>query len=686
MIIVDSSDRSERALDAQIVFASQLSTLGCQVAIDDSTISHPLGVEQSYQIAAYLAEITADQIERVVVLVSGPILAPTLTTLRSYRLNPGVDICLIGRFDSRQAQIDVGSAVAYATGREPLIVNLKDWQKKSIHPGSPFPQIASRVAPKAGSGATRITLVLAPDALALTDTQRAIAALQHSRAFTLQIIAATEQSEPPLLVPHHGLALFKPDALLPAQFAAMTDVLAVYDCNATADRIVALCLDVIQSGRVVLDCTGNGDIVASGAPALRGPKELSALGVYLDSVVLNNLDEIRRQVGKDSWLRAHSTDLLQGALSLKPAIADPLPSAPARTVFFPTNGNGLGHASRCLLIADAMKPGVDPVFAAFPSCVPLIEDRGYACLPLVQRSHGHSGPHAHDLINHLRFGRSLARGDRFIFDGGDVPHSVSTVIWEKALAAIWIRRGLWQPGQIDAARMARHEAAFRRVIVPLEAFDELNDDYSHGAKICRVGPIVNAPRLDAIDPPLRDTVAAAFGCKAQELVITMLGGHVFNIDRVAQTQAICNVMERRKNALHLVLVWPGSRVSPSLYNWSNTHVVQTRHALDLCRSADLVITAAGYNSFHECLYHHVPAIFMPQIAPFMDDQERRARAASDRGLAETVLPNELLRLEREILAFLDQGKATDIRRKLAATILPAQGTKDAAALIEGLAP
>ena len=63
-------------------------------------------------------------------------------------------------------------------------------------------------------------------------------------------------------------------------------------------------------------------------------------------------------------------------------------------------------------------------------------------------------------------------------------------------------------------------------------------------------------------------------------------------------------------------------------------------------------------------------------------QERRARSASERGLAETVLAHQLFQLEREVAAFLDDGKAVTIRATLQSTVLPPRGNVAAARLIE----
>jgi len=82
------------------------------------------------------------------------------------------------------------------------------------------------------------------------------------------------------------------------------------------------------------------------------------------------------------------------------------------------------------------------------------------------------------------------------------------------------------------------------------------------------------------------------------------------------------------------------------------------------------------------MYAAVPTIFIPQSAPYLDDQEKRARAASDRGLAVLVLETDMMSLGREVNAFLDAGKASDIAAAHAEIALPDIGNKRAAALIE----
>jgi UDP-N-acetylglucosamine:LPS N-acetylglucosamine transferase len=225
------------------------------------------------------------------------------------------------------------------------------------------------------------------------------------------------------------------------------------------------------------------------------------------------------------------------------------------------------------------------------------------------------------------------------------------------------------------------ERAFSKVIVPAEAFGELNADYSFGDHVTKVGPIVRQHKLNSAQiEELRGRLVDQFDRRIDTLVVTMLGGGVAS-ERTAQIQLLCSVLEQRENCVHLIVAWPNAFVSNGLYGWKNSRVIQTHRALDLCQAADLTVSAAGYNSFHEILYAQVPAILIPQSAPYMDDQERRARAAVERGVAGFVQESELLNLEREVRAFLDNGKADEVRNVLSKENLPAPGNKAAAELI-----
>ena len=129
----------------------------------------------------------------------------------------------------------------------------------------------------------------------------------------------------------------------------------------------------------------------------------------------------------------------------------------------------------------------------------LVKSQGFDVMPLVGRSQLHAQSHEHDLANYLRL-RALCAGARtLVFDGGYVFDSVYRTVLEGSVSGVWIRRGLWQGSQDNSVALDR-EKAFERVIVPSEAFEELNQPYSRGDHLFTVGPVVQTVTLSPAIP------------------------------------------------------------------------------------------------------------------------------------------------------------------------------------------
>ncbi|MFQ5623196.1 MAG: glycosyltransferase [Paracoccaceae bacterium] len=687
MILIEAGARDARSFEAKVQFARQLSERGHPVIVSEATMPDEMIRTQSYEAVPFLGDTSDARISRVLVIGAEEISDDLLASLHGYRLAPGIPVTAIGRYASAQARIGAQSKLAFALGFEPEMVDLASIQPRPILETSVAPLFASSLpAGKSDAGPLRLFLVIPKDLLEDPSTLPSVAMLSNLAGFDCDVITAGFGKERIRTSQYTTISAFGYSELPPQTYAALADVAAIFGPNVPGERMAAFTLDLMRKAGVVIDCTDSGALVASGAPAVRGPNDLASLAPFLQTVIPTNKEMIGREAAADPWLGDNSFETLEKALSLAPAGRRPggaKRTRKPRTVFVPTNGVGLGHAQRCSLIAAAMRKPADACFAAFPSCVGMLQSKGFDCLPLVQKSDRHCEPYANDLLNYLRLGQILRPGDKLIFDGGYVFDSIYRTALERRLAAVWIRRGLWQPGQANQMALER-ERAFGLVIVPDEAFDELNRDYSFGRHVRNVGPVVQEAALSpgAISE-LREQLKVRFGHDFEKLVVTMLGGGTA-ADRSVQIRTLCARFDARPDCLHLVVVWPNAGIAADLYGWTNTRIVRTRKALELCQASDLVVSAVGYNSFHEILYHRIPAIFVPQMAGYMDDQERRARAASERGLAVTVLSRELLMLDREVAAFLDDGKALDMRKNLAAVALPETGTAAAARLIEGV--
>src|SRR4029434_9623309 len=79
-----------------------------------------------------------------------------------------------------------------------------------------------------------------------------------------------------------------------------------------------------------------------------------------------------------------------------------------------------------------------------------------------------------------------------------------------------------------------------------------------------------------------------------------------------------------------------SEIAESNRTGGSVHVVRDFPLSRRFRAFDLAVSAAGYNSFHELLRFGIPTLFIPNQDTALDDQQGRARFASDRGLAHMI--------------------------------------------------
>ncbi len=697
MICLMPAEQSPAMIDACLNLARQLAAAGQTVRLDAALLPADLPRGQKYEATVHAADPLAGPPVGQCLVVGAERLTPEATN-RLRQLTQAkllAPVVAIGRYAEPGSRFATQAKLAYATGAEPVMVDLDQLLGPPVMAGCATPALCPTPPPaRAGGGPTTVLVHATAERLANAVVLQALSVLRLQPGLRVIILPETGGHDRLKDGPEAALSPTDSCELAPDGFANLADAAAFFDAPAGDERLAGIMVAMIGQGKPVLDCTEARTLHATGAPVLSGPDEPGALWPYLERTVLPNLGEIARFITASPWFERHSLLRFLRAAGITPVIAAPDPKRgnlapsegepdPRRTIFLPTNGVGLGHAQRAVLIAGAMHEA--PVaFAAFPSCVPLIQDHGFDCLPLVQKSPDHADPYANDILNYRRLTRHVTADDLLVFDGGFLFESVVRIIAEKNLRAIWVCRGLWQAAQMeDHRRLQRGRAAlFQRIIQPLEAFEELNEPIHYGSPVRAVGPVVqDAPVPVGVAQQVRRALALGLGRDFGELVVTMLGaGHA--ADRSAQTQALCAFFERRPDCLHLVVTWPGAPIPPGLFAWQNTRVVQTRRALHLAQVADMAVSAAGYNSFHELLYHAVPTIFIPQMSPIMDDQVRRAGAAARRDLAVAVEPEELLRLSREVHAFLDDGKAAAIRARLRAHTLPPRGTAAAAALIK----
>lgn len=679
MLLCETAREGGPAFEDLAIFADRLAALGLPARIAAAAVPEQPSLNLQFDLAPLLHDGEAGPGDTLVLLAADALDDAGLARLRRLAGAGGsLAARAFGAFARAQTALGVRARLSYVLGREPELFDLGAGSRTAPVFGVPRDPVVRPAVPR--------LLLVGPD---LRDPAQAavLRALAPRRGLAVTVVTDSRSKREWIAENRHTVPVFAYGEAAPLTLADRSDLAVFFSRIEGSYRLQALAADMLVAGTPVLDGSAGHVNAADSDAFVPAPQGLVGLDGFLDAEILPNLARIGENVAASRAAAAARPDHVLAFLGAAP----PREAARRRrrpgpaggsVVFMPTNGVGLGHAQRCTLIARALAPERPrPVFAAFPSCTALVKAQGFDVMPLIGRSRLHARSHEHDLANYLRL-RGLAAGARaFVFDGTYVFDSVYRTVLDRDIAGIWIRRGLWPREQDNAIALDR-EKAFARVIVPEEAFEELNTAYSRGPHLHPVGPIVQALDLDdAGRAAIRSELAARYDRPFARLAVTLLGGGVAAA-RGSQIQALCGLFERRSDTLHLVVLWPNATLEPGWFGWRNTRVVRTGRAAVLAAAADVAVTAAGYNSFHEALYNRVPAIFVPQTAGFMDDQRARARAASERGLAAMVEPEALMTLERLVARHLDDGEGEAVRARLATAELPAPGTARAAALIE----
>ena len=684
MLWCETAGSNAKDVEDLAVLACQLRSAGVEVGISsDSAASASMPRNAQYDLAPFLVDGAAQQGDRLLLVEAHRLDETAIVRLRRLAGEVPLAALAYGDFTQPQAAFSVRAKLAYTLGAEPEIAG----QHADASDPSALALPLFGVHRGGGPSLRPRVLLIEPD-LQDDAEARALVALTLQRSIDVAVLTdgATKRSWQKRM--GFGVPVYHYGENQPVWLAERAEFFACFVDPDKNYRLWCLLANAARAGSVCMDATLGHVVHQKGLPSVPAPPSVATLREFLLGEMLPGQARIGRDIriglqngrfSSEPWVLRFGQK--ERANATIPERSDQHRS---RIVFMPTNGVGLGHAQRCAMLAkeiDAARH--QAVFAAFPSCVGLCRRAGFETMPLVARSTAHAEEHANDLVNFGRIRSLSENAEAFVFDGGYVFSSVYRTILENRLRAVWMRRGLWQPTQDNSISLDR-EKVFERVIVPSEAFDELNAHYSRGDHVFEVGPIVRQVKLTSEQrETLRQRLRERFEVDFQRLIVTQLGAGVA-ASRSAQVQAICGLTDRRDDTLNLVLVWPNARLHSSWFHWGRSRVVRTYNAPVLAAAADVSVSAAGYNSFHEAMYNAVPSLFVPQTGDFMDDQAARAGAAAERGFARVVDASRVASLEAELGKLLDGDDVSSIRAALMAATLPADGVRMAAQVIEEL--
>ena len=322
-----------------------------------------------------------------------------------------------------------------------------------------------------------------------------------------------------------------------------------------------------------------------------------------------------------------------------------------RVLFFSSNGVGMGHLTRLLAIARRCSDQIEPVFLSMSQAAAVAEHFGYLVeftahhnyLDLdVERWNAALRAQLNEVIDFYEI-RAL------VFDG-NAPYRglVDAHLDRPAVPFVWCRRGMWRPG---AGRTGLERERFFDAIIEPRDIAESYDRGLTGSSRQRalsVEPILLHEPKELLS---RDTLRAELGLDPDRPALLVQLGSGNNYDYGEMTQLAC-AHAVRHNVQVAVAEWLIAETELRALPGDVLHL-RTYPLSRYLNAFDGAISAAGYNSFHELIAYSIPAIFIPNEHPTMDDQLMRAHFAQRHGLALCARTCEPYRLRDAIDRILD---------------------------------
>ena len=354
-------------------------------------------------------------------------------------------------------------------------------------------------------------------------------------------------------------------------------------------------------------------------------------------------------------------------------------TAHRRLLFVATNGIGLGHITRLMAIAERTSSDIEPIFFTRSAGSFLISQRGHATdyipwavkIGVTDKS-----------WNQAYYQELLAAIESFdvaglIFDGTyPFPGLVNVAAARPDLAWVWVRRAMWRHGHRLASEL---QSPFDMIVEP----GELARDEDHGPTQSMPGPITAVGPILLAEPGSsysREQAAQRLEIDPARFTAAIQLGSQRNFDFESLPELIAKELLARDVQV-IQIDNPLARLPeeeiPGVMRRSFYPIS------DYFGAIDLMVTNAGYNSFHECVYGGIPAIFVPNESPEMDDQALRAAYAHASGLGLRLRVSELSRVKSVLDIAMSEDFRQELRRR-SARLEFVNGAVEAAQAIEQL--
>lgn len=313
-----------------------------------------------------------------------------------------------------------------------------------------------------------------------------------------------------------------------------------------------------------------------------------------------------------------------------PAVVRIRGDRPERVLAITSNGVGVGHLSRQLAIARSQELGIETVFFSLSKAVIFAEQAGFAAeYRAFHRQIGADSGRWNAWFQHeLEEAIRMYRPHAVVFDG-NMPYQgmINAFSLLRGAARIWVRRGLWRKPDPVALQRA---AFFDQIIEPGDvAAAQAPGHERQGGFVEEVPPILSVPPADC---PSRQMARRLLDLPQEAEIVLMQLGAGSNFDMGPARDLALDLLLSSPGR-HVVEVLSPARIKTGERRGPNHHLLTLYPIFHFHRAFDYVISACGYNSFHEIIAGRLPALLVPNTASEMDLQECRADYATHCGWA-----------------------------------------------------
>ncbi|SDT77640.1 glycosyltransferase [Actinoplanes derwentensis] len=346
-------------------------------------------------------------------------------------------------------------------------------------------------------------------------------------------------------------------------------------------------------------------------------------------IVLHGREFIESRYGYPSHLARLADRGIRPGAPRPPALSAPPPTPPRPVLLVSDNGVGLGHLSRLMAIGRRL-PGDTPVVVATQSHGAMVAHReGFLTEYIPSRSVLGLPRQSWSELLRSRLEHLIDLHRPVVVAVDSVPHDgiVAATRARPDVTWVWVRRPMWR--RDTGAEWIERRSAFDHVLEPGE-FAEPADEGATVADrdgVRLVGPITYLDPADLVEP--EQARAALELAPGRPAALLQLGAG--NINDIASP--IARIARHLRTAGFQVVLAESAIATEPMAQPAGTHLVRVYPISRYLRGFDLVVSAAGYNSFHELIAFGIPAVFVPNRETALDDQVCRARFAAAAGAA-----------------------------------------------------